>query len=170
MGRFKNKIFAKLFTRFPRLLDKAVEAVEPTLTIEGVPWAKLEKALSESTVAVVTTAGVHLKSQKPFDMEDPDGDPGYRELPVDTPIEDYTITHDYYDHSDADRDINIIFPIERLREFAKEGRVKGLGPMNYGFMGHIKGSHIKTLTEKTAPEVARKLANDGVNVVVLTPG
>jgi D-proline reductase (dithiol) PrdB len=42
--------------------------------------------------------------------------------------------------------------------------------MNYGFMGHIDGPHIKTLMERTAPEVASRLVNSEVDVVLLTPG
>jgi D-proline reductase (dithiol) PrdB len=64
---------------------------------------------------------VHLRTQKPYDIEDGDGDPSLRELPADTPAPEYMITHDYYDHTDADTDLNIVFPIDRLREFAREG-------------------------------------------------
>ena len=53
-------------------------------------------------------------------MQDPDGDPTYREIERDTPVEALMITHDYYDHRDADRDINIVFPIQRLAELAEE--------------------------------------------------
>jgi len=171
MGRLKNRVLAKLFTRFPGIfkLEKYAEKAVP-LEIEGTPWTDFTGKLHESTVAIVTTAGVHLKGQKPFDMQDPDGDPSYRELPSDTPREDYTITHDYYDHKDADADLNIVYPIDRLEEFVAEGLIGGLAPKNYGFMGHIDGPHIKTLIEKTAPEVAAKLKDQGVDVVILTPG
>jgi len=80
------------------------------------------------------------------------------------------ITHDYYDHSDADRDVNVVFPLERLQEFADEGRIGRLALRHYSFMGHIDGPHIPTLIEETGPEVAKRVLADDVEVVLLTPG
>lgn len=169
MGRFKNKIMAKLLTRFPYLFDRAVEKVE-RMEVSGIPWAPLKKPLSRSKVAIVTTAGVHLKDQAPFDMHDKNGDPSYRELPSSAPRASYMITHDYYDHSDADRDLNIVFPIDRVRELIEEGALGSMAETNYGFMGHIDGPHVETLIKKTAPDIARRLKANGVDVVILTPG
>ena len=136
---------------------------------EDIPWAPLAAPLSESVIALVTTAGVHLKSQKPFNMDDPNGDPSSRVIPADVRSDDFTITHKYYDHSAADRDINVVLPLDRLRELWAEKRIGGIGPFVYGFMGHIDGPHLSTLTEKTAPDVARLLKRDGAGAVVLTP-
>lgn len=169
MGRFKNKVLAKLLTRFPYLFDRVVEKTE-SISVAGIPWTPVKKPLNESIVALVTTAGVHLRSQKPFDMLDKEGDPSYMEIPSATPRPEYMITHDYYDHTDADRDLNIVFPIDRLREMEKSGAIKGLARNNYSFMGHIDGRHIDTLIRKTAPEVARLLKREGVDVALLTPG
>jgi D-proline reductase (dithiol) PrdB len=80
------------------------------------------------------------------------------------------ITHDYYDHADADKDINIVLPVDRLKEFAREGVIGGVGPTMYGFMGHITGPHIYTLMNVTAPEAACGLLKDGVDCVLVTPG
>jgi len=170
LGRIKNRLLARLLTRFPALLNRVTGKIEPAVRVEETPWSQFTGPLSKARVALVTTAGVHLAGQEPFDMKDPDGDPTYRALPSDTPKEAYTITHDYYDHSDADRDLNIVFPIDRLREMAEGGEIGSLAPVNYGFMGHIDGPHIETLIKKTAPEVAARLAGDGVDVVLLTPG
>ncbi|MBI5886739.1 MAG: hypothetical protein HZB85_09210 [Deltaproteobacteria bacterium] len=169
MGKLKNIILARLLTRFPRLFDRSVEKVAP-FHVEGVPWTPFTKPLTAARIGLVTTAGVHLVGQKPFNMIDRDGDPSFRELPSDTPLGNYTITHDYYDHADADRDINVVFPIERLAELEAAGAIGGLGAVNYGFMGHIDGRHIETLIKETGPEVARRLVGQGVDAVVLTPG
>lgn len=169
MGRFKNRFISALLTKFPWLFEKSFERVKP-LTVEGIPWAPFTKKLKDSTIAIVTTAGVHLKSQPPFDMHDPQGDPTYRELPLSTQKSGYTITHDYYDHRDADRDMNVVFPIDRMSELKEAGFIGGLAPINYGFMGHIDGRHVETLIKKTAPEVAGKLKKQRVDAVLLTPG
>ena len=103
-------------------------------------------------------------------MDDPKGDPTFRAIDITKPLTDLMITHDYYDHSDADKDINIIFPVERLREFEKEGVIGRLSDLHYSFMGHILSPHINTLMKITAPEVAKKLKTDRVDIVLLTPG
>jgi len=103
-------------------------------------------------------------------MEDPDGDPTFRILDISRHINDFMITHDYYDHSDADKDINIVFPFQRLWELASEGHLKEIAKTHYGFMGHILGRYVQTLVNKSAQEVARRLKIDAVDVVLLTPG
>jgi D-proline reductase (dithiol) PrdB len=118
---------------------------------------------------MVTTAGVHLKSQPPFNMEDPDGDATFRAFPADVDKTDLTITHKYYDHSAADSDINVVLPIDRLRELRDEGVIGRIAPTLYSFMGHIDGPHVKTLMEETAPQVADLLVRDEVDAVFLTP-
>lgn len=130
----------------------------------------MRKALRRCKVAVVTTAGVHHRDQPPFDMADQNGDPSFRLLDAARPVGDLMITHDYYDHSDADKDINIVFPVERLREFAEEGVIGELAKENYGFMGHVLGHHIDRLINEYAPEAAGRLKAEQVDAVLLTPG
>ena len=167
--RLKNQIIAKMATHFPFIAKRLVETFSP-LETEGVPWTPVTKPLSECKIAMVTTAGVHLKHQPPFDMNDPAGDPTFRVLDISRPITDLMITHDYYDHSDADKDINIVFPVQRLLELQREGRIGQLARAHFGFMGHTVEQHIQTLLKQSAPEVARRLETEGVDIVLLTPG
>lgn len=167
--RLKNKIIAKVITKFPSFSKRLIDAYVPVET-KDIPWTPFNKELRFCTVALVTTAGLHHKDQKPFDMNDKDGDPSYREIDSTRPLSDLMITHDYYDHSDADKDINIVFPIVRLKEFEEENAVGKVLNFHYSFMGHIDGRHIQTLISQTGPEVAERLKNLDVNVVLLTPG
>lgn len=163
-----NAVMVQAFKRVPWLArrwarqSRFVEAA-------GIPWAPLKTPLRQAAVALVTTAGVHLKSQPPFDMDDPDGDPTFRVIPSDVGRDALVITHEYYDHSAADKDLNVVLPLDRLRELKQEGVIGGVAPSVYGFMGHIDGRHLKTLVEGTGPEVARRLKRDGAEAVVLTP-
>lgn len=168
-SRFKNKVISKLVARFPRLARRIIDAYVPEES-QGIPWTRLEKPLNRSSVALVTTAGVHRRDQPPFDMLDKDGDPSFREIKALTRAKDLMITHDYYDHGDADRDVNIVFPLERLQEFAVEGIIGEVAGSHYGFMGHITGAHVRTLTEVSAPRVAAMLKAQEVDCVLLTPG
>ncbi|MBK5101025.1 MAG: hypothetical protein JJE15_08560 [Desulfobacteraceae bacterium] len=169
LSSFKNQTVARLTTRVPLLAKKFTDGFSPVETA-GVPWCPSRKPLAESKVALVTTAGVHHRDQRPFDIKDPDGDPTYRVIDVSRPISEVIITHDYYDHSDAARDINIVFPIERLWELEKDGLIGEVARTHYGFMGHIVGRHIQTLVNLSAPEVGRRLKWDAVDIVLLTPG
>jgi D-proline reductase (dithiol) PrdB len=134
-----------------------------------VPWTPLRKPLPLCRVALVTTAGVHLKTDPPFDMSDPKGDPSYRVIPATNSPDDLTITHDYYDHRDADRDINVVFPIGILRQLQAERRIGPSGPDFYSLMGHIEEPHLRQLTGRTAPELAARLKDEEVDIAIFTP-
>jgi D-proline reductase (dithiol) PrdB len=163
-----HKLIARLFARFPILLNfwtRQSKFVE----FPDSPWTPVTRPASQCRLALVTTSGVHLLSQPPFNMKDPSGDPTFREIPADTPLENLTITHDYYDHSDADKDINIVFPVERVLDLKKFGDIGEVNYRHFSFMGHIANQHIHTLMSATAPRVASALKDDGVDIVILTP-
>lgn len=169
MIRLKNKILSRIAARFPFLIDKWVKKAI-RWDVKGIPWVPMTKPLKFCKIAIITTAGVHLKTQKPFNMQDKNGDPSFREIPGNTPKDELMITHDYYDHRDADKDINIVFPIDRLNEMIASKELGSIAQTNYGFMGHIDGSYINILINKTAPMVAEKLRMQNVDAVLLTPG
>ena len=127
-------------------------------------FTKLEKPLSESRLALVTTGGVHLPDQARFDIDDPAGDCSYREIP--NSAEDLTWTHAYYRPDDAS-DLDAVFPLWTFRELENEGVVGGLNHRHFSFMGAIHDPG--PLAEETAPEVARKLVEDDVDAAFLTP-
>lgn len=165
----KERLITAIFSRFPFLAERWAKGFD-AVSYGDTPWTPFTKDIPDCRVAIVTTAGVHLKVQEPFDMEDENGDHTCREIPGDVRDEDLTITHKYYDHTDADEDINIVFPIGRLREMAARGEIGEVAPRHFGFMGHILGDKLKTLVEETAPVVAENLKGDGVEAVLLTPG
>jgi D-proline reductase (dithiol) PrdB len=169
MNRIKNRLIAKVITRFPHLAQRFITAYVPWESGEAIPWAPPGKSLSNCKLAVVTTSGVHHRRQEPFDMQDSDGDPSFRAISGATIASDFRITHDYYDHSDAEKDLNILLPIDRLQELQQEGVIGTLAATHYSFMGHIDGRHIVTLISQTAKQVAEKLKRDAVDVVLLTP-
>jgi D-proline reductase (dithiol) PrdB len=164
----KDKATAKLFSKSPWLFKQWVRQ-STFLKYDDSPWSALTKPIDECRLALITTGGVHLKSQVPFDMADPAGDPSFREIPANTARSDLTITHNYYDHRDAEKDINIVFPIERVRTLAAAGDIGAVNHRHFSFMGHIIGPHLETLITETAPRVARMLKMDAVDIVILTP-
>lgn len=168
-NNFKKTGPAWLASRFP-FIAKYLASKVTSLEYADVPWQPVTQPLFELNMALVTTAGVHHKDQQPFDMQDENGDPSYRIIDAEKPVSDLTITHDYYDHTSADKDINVVFPIERFKEMESAGKIKSLAQYHYSFMGHIVEEHVDTLVNKTAPEIAVRLEKDGVDAVFLTPG
>ncbi len=137
-------------------------------TNESVNWSAPAKPLSEARVALVSTAGVHLKSQEPFDVVSEEGDWSYRVIPPDVQQEDLMVSDTHYDHSDADQDINCLMGIHRLHELAEDGVIGEVAPRFFGFMGFIPRP--QGLVEESAPAVADMLVKDEVDLVLLTPG
>lgn len=168
LGDVGNRVAVQLFKRLPWLGD-AWARRRGFVESHSVPWAPLHIPVRDAVIALVTTAGVHLKKDPAFDMTDPDGDPTFRVVPIGAARDDVTITHKYYDHSAADRDLNVVLPIDRLRELASAGRVGGVALRVYSLMGHVDGLHVRTLMQTTAPEIAHRLRADGADAVVLTP-
>ena len=128
------------------------------------PFVRPKNPLSECRLALVTTGGVHLPDQARFDIDDPAGDCSYREIPGSAA--ELTWTHAYY-RPDEGTDLDAVFPLWTLRALVEEGVVGELGPRHFSFMGAIHDP--APLAEETAPEVAGKLAEDGVDAVLLTP-
>ena len=76
------------------------------------------KNAQEAVFALVTTAGVHLKTQDVFDVEA--GDPTVRFIPSGCREDDLMISHTHFDRADADQDINCVFPLTRLKELEQK--------------------------------------------------
>ena len=72
-----------------------------------------------------------------------------------------------FDRTAIIEDINVVFPLDRLREMVDEGRIGSLATSFYSFMGAQRD--VKPIKERTAPEVAALLVADHVDVVLLTP-
>jgi D-proline reductase (dithiol) PrdB len=170
LSRVKHRGLAVLATAFPSVGERFAAGYRAERQDDGVPWSPVRTPLAGSTIALVTTAGVHHRDQQPYDMHDHDGDPSFRELDLERPLDSLMITHDYYDHSDADRDLGVVFPVERLRELAAAGEIGAVARLGYGFMGHITGPHLETLKRRTGPEVAARLKRARVDAVLLAPG
>lgn len=169
LERSWHRVLAALYGRLPVLSALAARGWKSEATGE-IPWAPARIRLPEATVALVTSAGVHLKGDHPFDMVNPEGDATFRVIRGESALLDLTITHDYYDHRAADRDMNCVFPLERLRELAAAGLIGRVAPRHIGTMGHILGSEERRLVAETAPAIAKLLVEDGVDYVLATPG
>ena len=131
-----------------------------------VPFTPYDKELSSATVALVSATGAYLSGQEAFPTEDP-GDITYRVIPGTTESSSLRIAHHHYDHTEADADPNIVFPVDTLRELAGEGFIAAVNDNHYSY-GFT--TRLKELYEKTFPEIADKVERSKSKLVLLTAG
>ena len=111
-------------------------------------WAPVTKPLKDMVVAIATAAGVHHKDDKRFNLA---GDFSFRIIKDTMPSSELMVSHGGYDNSDVNKDINCMFPIDRLHELAKDGVIKAVAPVHIGFMGG--GGNQEKFKNETGPEV-----------------
>src|SRR5215471_784908 len=146
-------------------LQRKSSFAHPCLLNDSAPFTRLQRPLSESRLALVTTAGIHLRGDEPF----VGGDQSFRVIPADTPRSDIVQSHASigFDRTAFQRDINVVFPVDRAREFVARGEMGSLSREYFSFMGAQRPPYDRLLQE-TGPEVATRLRADRVDVIFLT--
>ena len=137
-----------------------------------IPWTPLDKSISETTFTLMTTAGLSMKSDAPFDMErekaEPAwGDPSYREIPRTATESDIEVSHLHINTEYIKQDINVMLPMTRFQEFEKEGIIGKLTPTCYSYYGFQLDP--TALLNETMPKVADRMRHENVEAVLLTP-
>jgi D-proline reductase (dithiol) PrdB len=140
-----------------------------TLSRKCVPFTPFDRELAKSTIALVTAGGVHLKDQEAFNIADELGDLSYRVITPETEASQLMVTHHHYDHADADEDINVVFPLDVLRDLEEEKFIGGIAKKHVGYMGYTM--QLKAMYEGTAPEIANEIDKGSrADAVILTGG
>jgi D-proline reductase (dithiol) PrdB len=133
-----------------------------------VPQAVLRKPLDECRVTFISSSGVHLKSDPPLDVCHPFGDFRFRRVPSSARHDDLIIHQLKYPHDDADLDVNVIFPIERLQELVAEGTLGALTPNFFSFIGYNMDPERFEAT--TAQNIAAAVAEEErADIALLAP-
>jgi D-proline reductase (dithiol) PrdB len=137
-----------------------------------IPWTPLRKPLSESTVALISTAGIAKRDDEPFDQEGEWqnpwwGDPSYRTIPRTATEKDVRLYHLHINHAFANQDLNCVLPLQRLDELVTEGVAGRSADTHYSFMGYILDA--QELLQKSVPKIIAGLQDQGVDAVVLVP-
>ena len=161
------------FRFLPPSLGAWIRSTIPSGDFQGkIPWTPLSKPLSETTFALVTSAGISLKSDPPFDMErektEPTwGDPTYRIIPLGTQSADINVNHLHINSKHILADLNVMLPLERMEELCAEGVIGSLAPTAYSFYG-FQWENMDFLNTAIAPMID-KMKLEGVDAVLLTP-
>ena len=141
-------------------------------TPREIPWTPLAKPLSDCTVALISSGGLALKTDRPFDQEGERqnpwwGDPSYRVIPRTATEEDVNIYHLHVDPAFVTQDLNCLLPLQRLAEMEAAGEIGRAAPSHYSFMGYTVQP--EALLQESTPAIIDHLQNEEVDVVVLIP-
>ena len=129
-----------------------------------VPFTPFRGKLEEASVCLVTTAAVRYKDDKPFNLE---GDTTFRVISSDAQLADLRYDDSHYDHACVDRDLNCVFPMDRIRELASERRLGGLATEHFS-LGYSQA--LRELRANTIPTLARAVDRVRPDIVLLTGG
>lgn len=155
-----------------RITRRVLKAWEARESYREIPWTPLRKPLAECTVAAVSTAGLALESDEPFDQEGERqnpwwGDPSFRVIPRDVPEKEVRSWHLHGNAANVKEDLNCVLPLAGLRELEERLEIGRAAPRHYSFMGYILEPTV-LLTEST-PEMIRLMKEDAVDAVLLVP-
>ena len=170
-------LFAGWEARYRQWLDGAAKALSrgelvealadgyPFLCDAQTPFSSLQVPLAQAKLGLVTTAGVYLKrEQSPFRGELIEGDPGCRELPLDVTADRIAFGDEHFSHEPAQRDWNVVFPVDRLRALVEAGRIGGIGAL-LSISGYV--TNAKELFEGPVQAVVAALEHAGCDAVVV---
>jgi D-proline reductase (dithiol) PrdB len=137
-----------------------------------IPWTPMSRPLNKTTLALVTSAGISLKTDPPFDMEREKreavwGDRSFRTIPRETTEGEIDVNHLHINTGYIKQDINVMLPLARISELEKEGIVGRLAHTAYSFYG-FQWENTDFLREAIDP-IARKMKLEGAEAVLLTP-
>jgi len=150
-------------------------------TYEERPVARLERPISESSVALVASTGHFVEGDdpEPFGVEGMTqeqaierieeflrAEPVLSEIPLDTPPEMLRVRHPGYDVDGVRTDPEVALPLARLRELAGEGRIGEAHPVAWSFVGACAQL---PLLKRTGPEWVAKWKEEGFQAAVLVP-
>jgi D-proline reductase (dithiol) PrdB len=137
---------------------KDLSPFAPTAFVKGPPLARRR-------VAIVATAGLHRRGDVPFTEGPAQAD--YRVIPGDARPEDLVMSHASinFDRSGFQQDLDVVFPLQRLRELAARGAIGSVADIHYSFMGALAPKSL----EPRARQLAGMLKQDQVDAVLLSP-
>ncbi len=151
-----------------RMLRTWVEMESP----RPIPFSPLSKSLRQCKVAMISSAGIALKTDQPFDQEGERrnpwwGDPSYRVIPDTATEADVRLYHMHIDPRPAMQDLNCLFPLARLKELERMGEIGSSAERHYSMMGYILQP--ETLLRETVPAMIHDLRAERADVVILVP-
>jgi D-proline reductase (dithiol) PrdB len=158
VGQLRPGLWETINERYPGSMIRKTDAV---------PLARLRVPLSQARFSFVSSSGVQPKDTLPFDNTHPIGDFSFRRVPSTSTAADLEIHQIKYPTHGALEDINVIYPLDRLREFVAEGRIGGLTEDFFSFIGYNMDPD--RFERETAEEIAEAVQAQEPDAVLLAP-
>lgn len=162
--------FRFLETPIRTLFEAEARYADP---IADIPWTPVTKPLTESRISVVSTAGLSMQGDEPFDMETERkrptwGDPTWRRLRSDVTSSNVQAHHLHIETSHLLADLDVCFPVPLLNELAAEGIIGDVAPSHYSIMG-FQGPDIRRLRDTSCQPIADAMVEEQVDLAVFVP-
>lgn len=136
----------------------------PVARLGMPPWTMPTRALGDSKVIILSSAGVHLRDDPKFAPVD---DLSFRRLPADVEPQDLAVSHPSPIRRPGCADVNVVHPYQRLAELVATGQVGSAAPYHLSMLGAIKS--LVPLVTETAPALASAIRAAGADVVLVVP-
>jgi D-proline reductase (dithiol) PrdB len=131
----------------------------------GAPvMTPLPVPLARARVMLLNSAGVHLRDDPAFQ---PVNDLSFRRIPADTAPARLRPSHPTPMRRPGLRDVNVVFPYQRLAELAAEGVIGGVTDIHLSMLGAIK--QLRALASDTAPAIVAEAREHGADVLFIVP-
>lgn len=127
-------------------------------------WSPLTKPVSQSRVALLSSAALRLANQQPFV---PREDLSYRRVPSDPNAGEIIIDHHSGIGTVPKQDPEIVFPRSALAALVEKGMVGAVSPFHFSFMGGVRRH--EEIERVLAPALAEGLAAMEVDLALLVP-
>jgi D-proline reductase (dithiol) PrdB len=152
-------------------MARVEDILQPTRdTVENLPCPTFDTTpfvsgppLAQRRIAILSSAAIVKRGDQPF----PFGSGECRFIPSDTPTGELLISHVSinFDRGGWQRDVNVVFPIDRLKELAAAGEIGGVAETHYTVMGSTDPAAM----EDAVAQIAGQLTQERIDSVLLTP-
>src|SRR5438309_2081481 len=144
-----------------------VDSHYPFVENKRAPFVPSRSALPMLNLALISSAGAYLDGTEPFDVNAPDGDLTFREIPTEIEAADMRFAARGYDSAPVNQDMNAQVPLARLAEFTSNGVIGQLSPAFWSFSGFIPNA--ARLTEEMLPKLVERVRRYEVQAALLIP-
>jgi D-proline reductase (dithiol) PrdB len=151
-----------------RMVKRWIEMEQP----RSIPWTPLTKPLKDCRISLLSSAGIALKTDQPFDQDRERqnpwwGDPTLRRIPRQATEQDIMVYHLHINSDFVRQDLNCLLPLQRLAELVETGEIGSIAETHYSVMGYILQP--EQLLSETGPAIVGYLRQEAVDVLVLVP-
>jgi D-proline reductase (dithiol) PrdB len=154
-----------------RIVDMIQHEIDPDfwfVSPRPIPWRAMTLPVAESRIALVTTGGLHLRTDTQFRaLQERLGDTDFRVLPHGTSADEIALDAPYVDQKETARDPEVALPMSVLDSLERDGLIGSPAPRHYSFCGGVVRPY-PGLAE-SATRLATMLHDDQVDAVLLLP-